>query len=183
MNKARLCMLFGIIIISLTLVGIALAADTSPQKETPPVNEPGNPDTDANGAAVTSQSPCANWPGPDGYGYTGETTTFNWVDISASGSMVLLGDDDYGGPFPIGFNFEYYGNTYTNFFISSNGFISFGTGISALSNQCPLPDGGSPDNLIAMMWDDLDPGDTSDPIFYESYTTCPIGSGPAWGAI
>lgn len=124
----------------------------------------------------TSRAYEAVWPGPDGAGYSGTMCTYSWVDISATGTSVLLGDDEMGGPFPIGFSFVFYGQTFTDFYVSSNGFISFIGGSSDLSNDCPLPSGGSP-NIVALNWDDLDPGDNVDPVYYETFATCPVGTG------
>jgi len=119
--------------------------------------------------------------GPDTFGYTFRDSAqldgpaYHWVEISGTGTAVYLGDDDYDGPFPIDFSFNFYGSDYTDFYISSNGFLSFGAGSSILSNQCPLPSAGEPNNLIALMWDDLDPGDTNDPVYYLSFAagSCP----------
>jgi N-acetylneuraminic acid mutarotase len=119
----------------------------------------------------------ALWPGPDGFGYTGSSCTYSWVDISATGTPVMLGDDAYLGPFAIGFSFPFYGSSYSDLYIGSNGFISFGAGSTTLTDQCPLPNATTPNNLIALMWDDLDPGDTSDPVYYQSFATCPVGAG------
>jgi uncharacterized repeat protein (TIGR01451 family) len=99
------------------------------------------------------------------------------VDISASGTPVSLYDDNYAGPFAIGFDFPFYGSYQTQFYISSNGFLSFGSGSSDLGNDCPLPSTNTPHNIIALMWDDLDPGDTGDLVYYETFTTCPYGTG------
>ena len=70
---------------------------------------------------------------------------------------MSLGDDEVSGAQPIGFSFNYYGSDYTDFFISSNGFISF----SATSNGCcsggVIPSPGDENNLIALVWEDLDP--------------------------
>ncbi len=101
---------------------------------------------------------------------------YNWVDISTTGISVTLGDDDEDGPFPIGFTFPFYDNEYTDFYVSSNGFISFGSGSTAFSNQCPLPDSSLPNNLIALMWDDLNPSSSNDPVYYQSFTSCPYGT-------
>jgi hypothetical protein len=117
----------------------------------------------------------AGWPGPDGYGYNGQTAAYNWVEISASGKAVYLGDDSYDGPFPIGFPFKFYGSVFTEFYLSSNGYMTFGSGSITDFNACPLPGGAPPDNLIAMMWDDLDPGDTNDLVYYQTFSPCPIG--------
>ena len=119
----------------------------------------------------------ALWPGPDGFGYTGVTCTYSWVDISTTGAQVVLADDDFAGPFPIGFTFAFYDQSYTDFYVSSNGFVSFGAGSTALTNACPLPDAGTPDYISSLLWDDLDPFDTSDPIYYETFASCPVGAG------
>ena len=119
--------------------------------------------------------------GPDTFGYTFRDSaqpdgpTYDWVEIGGTGTAVLLGDDDYDGPFSVGFSFSFYGSAYTEFYINSNGFLSFGSGSTDLSNSCPLPSTDTPHNLIALMWDDLDPGDTSDPVYYQSFAAgvCP----------
>ena len=61
---------------------------------------------------------------------------FNWIDISATGTAALTtGDDSNLGPFPIGFPFEFYGNTFTTFRVCSNGFISFSSTADRLQQQ------------------------------------------------
>ena len=64
------------------------------------------------------------------------------------------------GPFAIGFNFPFYGGTQTQFYVSSNGYMTLGSTTSSLSNQCPLPNSTAPNNTIAMLWDDLNFGTT-----------------------
>ena len=122
--------------------------------------------------------PVATWPGPDGFPYYGSTCTYTWVDIAGTGAPVSLSDDDYDGPFPTGFTFPFYGTDYTQFYLSSNGFISFGRGSTDYGNDCPLPDANTPDDIIALMWDDLDPGDTGDLAYYQAFSACPVGVGP-----
>jgi len=63
-------------------------------------------------------------------------------------------DDRRWGSFPIGFDFDFYGNIYNEFFVSSNGLVLFGAGSNAFSNL-GIPDDGRPDNYIAAFWDDL----------------------------
>ena len=84
---------------------------------------------------------------------------YNWIDISTTGiSVPDLADDNYKGPFPIGFDFKYFENTYNEFYISSNGFIGFGPvdGYSSRNND-QIPSDRSPDNILALCWDDLQP--------------------------
>ncbi len=121
----------------------------------------------------------AAWPGPDGFGYSGEAVDFDWIEISGSGTPVPgLGDDSSAGPFAVGFPFPFYGANQTQFYVSSNGFLSFGSGSSTVSNQCPLPSSTTPNNLIALMWDDLYPNYTTGGVYYQTFASCPIGSGP-----
>ena len=89
--------------------------------------------------------------GPDAFGYRyidsdeAGGPAYDLEDISASGTRVTgLSDDNVVGQFGIGFNFEFYGNVYTQLWISSNCFLGFGT--SAPPNGCcssePIPGGG-----------------------------------------
>lgn len=101
--------------------------------------------------------------GPDGFGYTYKDSdetggpSFNWVDISAVGTQInMTGDDTNTGPYPIGFNFPFYGNTFGTFRVSTNGFVSFTSTATSYSNTT-LPNTGStvPENLLAVLWDDM----------------------------
>jgi gliding motility-associated-like protein len=50
------------------------------------------------------------------------TVTYGQIGISVDTAY----DDDYVfGPYPIGFSFTFFGNKYTQFYIGSNGFVSF----------------------------------------------------------
>jgi subtilisin family serine protease len=101
--------------------------------------------------------------GPDAYGYRWADsddpvlgTPFDWIDITGVGTPVpLTGDDQNVGPFPLPFPFTYYGNTYTSYRACSNGWISFTSTATALSNTA-LPNTSAPENILAAFWDDLD---------------------------
>jgi hypothetical protein len=94
-----------------------------------------------------------------GDGYTlDQTGTFNPEDISGSGSIISLSDDQVSTALPIGFDFTFYQDTYTTFYISSNGFITFDSGgDSGCCSGQNLPNSNTPNNLIAFAWDDLFP--------------------------
>lgn len=113
------------------------------------------PETELASEIPTSVAPQSTG-GPDSYGYTwSDTVTFNWIDASSGTNTGLTeADDDVVGPINIGFNFEYYENTYSQLYISTNGVISFGEGVWEFSNQ-EIPKPSSPNNLIAIFWDDL----------------------------
>lgn len=72
------------------------------------------------------------------------------------GTVIKSGysDDESFGPFNIGFNFTFYGNVYSQFYVNSNGQVLFGAG-SADGNEAPIPTATAPNNFIAPLWDDL----------------------------
>ncbi len=106
--------------------------------------------------------------GPDAFGYIWLDSNepggpnFNWIDISATGTDVIGGmnDDNFVGPFPIGFAFPFYDGNYTQFYISANGYIGFGppTDFNSFNNQV-VPTAATPNNAIFWCWDDLNPDD------------------------
>ncbi|MDF1544988.1 MAG: trypsin-like peptidase domain-containing protein [bacterium] len=105
--------------------------------------------------------------GPDAYGYVWIDSdeaggpTFNWLDISGTGTDIVadLSDDNYGGPYAIGFDFEFYGNSYNSVYIGSNGIIGFGSTDMGSRFKTSIPTAGTPNDMIAWLWDDLNPTD------------------------
>ncbi|MBZ0115251.1 MAG: DUF11 domain-containing protein [Thermoanaerobaculia bacterium] len=118
--------------------------------------------------------------GPDAFGYTfidsseaGGPAAGAFVDISATGTPVLLGDDA-DQQVPIGFNFGFYNGSFSQVFIVSNGHLSFGGGSAgAFTNECPI-DGTASMDMIAPYWDDLDPGDDGALAYHETFANCPL---------
>jgi len=114
--------------------------------------------------------------GPDVYGYSWIDSddpggpAFAWVDISATGTVVDLGDDNYSSAIDIGFAFPWYENEYTQLYISSNGIITFGSGNSSRYNSF-FPDTAAPNNMISMWWDDLDPEEYGNVYYYHDVST------------
>ena len=91
---------------------------------------------------------------------------FNWTDISGFGTPIPLDDDDTQGPFEIGFDFALYGEVYNQFYVCSNGFVSF-TSLSTQYNNRPIPFEEEPNDLLAIFWDDLNP-ENGGQIYYYS---------------
>lgn len=95
-----------------------------------------------------------------GYAYTDSkgpapSVSFQWIDISTTGTYTYAsGDDDWAGPFPIGFDFAYYDQRFSAFNVTTNGYIMFGLGSSDYTYD-PIPSTSNPDNIIAAYWDDL----------------------------
>ena len=95
--------------------------------------------------------------GPDNFGYRwvdsdepGTDLEFDWIEINQIGQSLTLRDDEVEGPINMGFNFDFYGNTYNQVYISSNGYIAFGTDWSGWDHRFrSFPDGNEPYNVIA----------------------------------
>jgi hypothetical protein len=76
--------------------------------------------------------------------------------VATTGTAVGLTDDSNVGPFPIGFSFEFYGQTFTQFRICTNGFITFGDQ-SGRYSPGSFPEAAAPNGVIAAYWTDLFP--------------------------
>ena len=101
--------------------------------------------------------------GPDAGGYRWTDSDapggplFDWIDITSAGTPVGFTSDDQNlGPFPIGFEFPFYGTRFDAVRLCTNGWLSFTSTATRFTNQ-PLPTGGTsnPENLVAPFWDDL----------------------------
>lgn len=78
------------------------------------------------------------------------------AEIAGTGTAITgLGDDNSVGPFNIGFNFTFMGTAYTQFYLGSNGIITFGGG-SGVSN-ITIPSSSVGRDLIAFACTDQDP--------------------------
>ncbi|MBM4399410.1 MAG: gingipain R, partial [Candidatus Cloacimonetes bacterium] len=130
---------------------------------------------------VTSTDPL----GPDVYGYViyditdtayEDCPTYSWIGIAPAeggqGTAITLNDvgvsNDEGDPVgatsmavvQLPFPFKFYGQTYNQITVSSNGFIVMGVAENANYRNFRLPGtvaggGGAPSPLIAPFWDDL----------------------------
>jgi len=136
------------------------------------------------GVSGTAFSPSVAGPGTHtiSYGvcasnYTVTSGTFSPIATPTSGpgapAHVFLSDDQVSGNLPIGFTFQFFCQPYTDFYISSNGFITFSAG---QPNGCctgqTLPDPNTPNNLIAFGWEDFNPG-SGGSITYTTVGTAP----------
>jgi len=97
--------------------------------------------------------------------------------ITPGGTGVPLADDASAGPFPIGFSFTYYGQTYTQFYISANGWIGFSPPLPGYHNvDIPTMDGNPcsttyPYNGIYGVFFDFNPGSVANCIQYQTVGT------------
>ena len=94
-----------------------------------------------------------------------QTTNYNCINIpyvnqTNTGTQLFMGDDTQQGPFNIGFTFCYFGQTYTQFWVGSNGWVSFSPGQPTTFTSTPIPNGAFniPKNCIMGPWQDWHPG-------------------------
>ena len=84
------------------------------------------------------------------------TTSIPYVAPPAGGTLVAAGEDVLDGPFNIGFNFNFSCNTYSQLYISTNGFVTFDP---ASGNGCCvgglIPSALIPNSMIAVAWSNL----------------------------
>ncbi len=95
--------------------------------------------------------------GPDGFGYTWADSDEPGVsyDYVYSDNSTFMGDDDYFTT-SIGFDFEFYGQTYDTVTVTSNGMVHFDGNDTIDHQNQPLPYDSY--RIIAPLWDDLNPG-------------------------
>jgi hypothetical protein len=113
----------------------------------------------------TYQGAGASCGGPS---YTLATGQTGFEDISTTGTIAatVSACDDCGETLPIGFTFNYLGTDYTDVWVCSNGFVQFGGGNSNALGNVAIPNAGVPNNFIAALWDDLNPGAAGD-VYYQ----------------
>jgi hypothetical protein len=91
-------------------------------------------------------------PDADAYGYTSESLAYAWEEINGLAPITFSTPvGGVAGPFPLGFSFRFYENTYTTFYVNTGGMITFGAGVNAI-DPYSLPNTVSPNNLIAPFW-------------------------------
>lgn len=83
-----------------------------------------------------------------------------YVTQTNTGLQVFMTDDSQQGPLPIGFNFCFYGQTYNQFYIGSNGWISFSPAQPTTFSSQSIPSNAlsTPKNCIMGPWQDWHPG-------------------------
>jgi len=113
---------------------------------------------------------------PDAYGYHCINSDslwgpkYNWIDIQETGTIITgleYSFEEFVGPFPLGFDFNFYGYTYKQFYVQSNGLISFSAVPATYQNQ-PIPTADEYNSLIAWMWTYMYPSDYSK-IYYQQF--------------
>jgi len=111
-------------------------------------------------------------PDPCGYRWTDSNAlppkvNFNWIEIKDNGTLIHNSDwignaDDGYLDVPFGFGFAFYDRTYSDGFLGTNGYISFGQGYTD-SRLAPIPDSSYANNAVYGFGEDLQPGAAASP--------------------
>jgi len=116
------------------------------------------------GATPRQENPLDNQGGPDAFGYfymdnvAPDTATYDWIELRGDPEAIwfsgFTSNDDGYCPTPgdIGFSFPFYGSTYTQFQVTSNGQIEFGTANASYYWTC-LPQLDLGPMIMADMYD------------------------------
>ncbi len=101
--------------------------------------------------------------GPDAYGYTwrnnddtGSAPQFQWFDITTIGTQVTgLTDDNVVGPFSVSSGFQFYWYPTNQFWIGSNGYVSFAGDNIASPFPAAIPLSSGANDFLAPFLSDL----------------------------
>ncbi|MFN4124063.1 MAG: gliding motility-associated C-terminal domain-containing protein [Flavobacteriales bacterium] len=140
--------------------------------QTPSISiNPGN-DTTLCIGQVLPLTATVNGTGPGTSNYTVENIPF--APESNLGTTISLSDDAISNVLPIGFTFCFFDNQYTQFYISSNGWIGFSAGQPTTFTTATIPStaGTVPKNCIMGPWQDWHPG-VGGTIRYQTIGTAP----------
>lgn len=106
--------------------------------------------------------------GPDEYGYSAYDVndepfapTYDWIEIDpnsgGSGTELNFTEDDQTLYVDLPFTFVYYGQSYTELSICSNGWVACGHTNSTAYGNSGIPGENGPPAMIAPFWEDLSP--------------------------
>ena len=87
--------------------------------------------------------------------FTVASIPYSLITVPGTATAGPSGDDVVGGPYTIPFTFNYFGNLYTQFYISTNGNVQFGPTTSTSFTPGLIPDVAAPNNFVALGWADL----------------------------
>jgi hypothetical protein len=132
------------------------------------------PVTITNGGGLPlGYSLCVSNVSPVAYGAINSTQpggpAFIWKDFSSIGQNIsanftalappkAAGDEGIAGPINIGFSFPFFTNSFTQLYVSPNGFLTFSPFHGDTSTNLSLPNAAAPLNSIAFFWADLNLG-------------------------
>ena len=100
------------------------------------------------------------------------------AEFGEIGTGIFIDDDAEEGPFPIGFNFSFFGNVYSQFYVGSNGWVGFSPNPNSSGTRqafaVPSSADYNPKNCILGPWQDMLPRSSGGPyLFYHTNGTAP----------
>ena len=122
-------------------------------------------------AAVGPLSKSATVSGSAVENYVPSDGPYEWVDATAGGTKLTLGDDE-AASVTIPFSFTFYGTSFSSVKVSSNAMLVFGANPATAYDNRPLPDPMTPNRILAPLWDDLSPPNGGG-IWYRTVGTAP----------
>ena len=106
----------------------------------------------------------------DGFGYAWagsieneDVVNYDWIDISDNYTALEFENNDTATEINIGFDFSYYGNSYSQCFINPNGWIGFIEDDDGWNNQSLFSE-ETPNGSIFGFWDDLNPANSGNDV-------------------
>lgn len=115
----------------------------------------------------------------DDYGYCWidsndpDNCDYGWIDITAIGTEIDFGydiDDGNSGKISLGFDFDYYGNTFDSICVCTNGWASFTDFYTVEYGNVGIPDPEPPNNMLAVFFDDMNLENGGAGYFYSNNT-------------
>ena len=99
-----------------------------------------------------------------------QSPSYEWVEINQIGENLNLADDTIINDVPIGFDFNYFGETYSSITVCSNGWASFDPGQLDYFWNFSIPNPMGPSGMLAPFMDDLDDNNGTEPFNVFSYS-------------
>jgi len=120
--------------------------------------------------------------GPDVYGYSAYdpndepyAPAYNWIEIDPGqggpGTEIDFNDDDETIVIDLPFTFVYYGQSYTQMSVCSNGWLACGSTDNTDYSNSSIPDEDGPSAMISPYWDDLSPQASGSVSYYYNPTS------------
>lgn len=110
--------------------------------------------TKANRTIICQGDTTLLYPGVSSTNFTVTPIAYDSIPVPSDASPGPTGDDVVGGPYALPFPFNFFGNVYSQVYISTNGNIQFGPATSASYTPGPLPN-GTVLNFAALCWADV----------------------------
>jgi len=99
----------------------------------------------------------------------------DWIDAATLGvrdSYLSTTNDGY-AQYDLDFTFDFYGNSYTQVYIGTNGYLTFDGGYTKWSHDGTLPSASNPLNMIAPAFYDICPNTGGDVYIYKDLASSP----------